>query len=221
MALRDHGWRRVAPSLRPPSTSRVLRALIPALVVLCAPALLPLAARAQLPAFDRVLALQPPRPIGDAELVDQDAKTFHLSALRGKVAFVVFGFTNCPDICPLSMERLGELHNAGGVSNKDVAYVMISVDGERDTPEAMKAFVTKYSPDFIGLTAEPSRVEPIAGEFQARFFKGNHDHGGGYSVAHSSQIFVLDTAGRLRAEVYGASLDAMAGLTRALLAEGK
>jgi protein SCO1/2 len=183
-------------------------------------ALLPTATRAQLPTFDRVLPVQSTRPIDDAELIDHDGRPFRLSALRGRVVFVLFGFTHCPDVCPVTMERLRELHDSGGVANGDIAYVMISVDGERDTPAAMKAFVAKYSQDFIGLTAEPSRVAAIASQFSARFFKGGHNgHDSGYDVAHSAQLFVLDPAGRLRAEVYGASLEAMAGLTQALLTE--
>jgi protein SCO1/2 len=181
----------------------------------------PVAVEAQLPRYERVLTLERARPVQDAEFTDQDGKLFRLSALNGRVAFVVFGFTNCPDVCPLSMERLRELHDSGAVANANVAYVMISVDGERDTPAAMKAFLAKYSTDFVGLTADPGRVAPVAHQFSAKFFKGASDRHGAYDVAHSAQIFVLDPTGRVRAEVFGASIEAMAGLTRALLAEAK
>jgi protein SCO1/2 len=175
---------------------------------------------ADVPSYERVRVLETPKPIGDATLTDQDGATFRLSDLQGRVAFVLFGFTNCPDACPLSMERLRELQHSGQVGDDDVAYVMISVDGERDTPGAMKAFVAKYSSEFIGLTAEPKRVEPIAQRFSAMFFKGSrHAHDAGYEVAHSPQIFVLDPKGRVRAEVFGASLEAMAGVANALLRE--
>jgi len=178
----------------------------------------PLKAGAPLPGYDRVRALETPKQISDVVLTDQSGAPFKLSDLQGRVAFVLFGFTNCPDVCPLSMERLRELHDSDLLRDKRVAYVMISVDGERDTPNAMKAFLAKYSSDFIGLTAEPARVNPIAEQFSATFFKGSpHGHDGGYNVMHSPQIFVLDSAGRLRAELYGASLEAMAGVTRVLL----
>jgi protein SCO1/2 len=184
--------------------------------------LLPSQARAELPSFERVLPLATPRSVDDAELTDQNGHAFRLSALRGKVAFVLFGYTNCPDVCPVAMERLRELHDSRALAGEKVAYVMISVDGERDTPAAMKAFIAKYSGDFIGLTAEPNRVKPIATQFSASFYKGGHKgHGDGYDVTHSPQVFVLDPAGRVRAEVYGASNEAMAGVTRALLAESQ
>ena len=179
-------------------------------------------AYAELPAYDRVRVLETPKPIGDAVLTDQNGERFLLSGLKGHVAFVLFGYTNCPDVCPLSMERLRELHDSDLLAREKnrVAYVLISVDGERDTPAVMKSFLAKYSTDFVGLTAEPASVAPIADRFSATFFKGGqHGHDGRYSVMHSPQIFVLDPAGRLRAEVYGASLEAMAGVTTALLKE--
>jgi protein SCO1 len=178
----------------------------------------PAPATADVPSYERVRVLETPKPIGDATLTDQNGASFKLADLKGRVAFVLFGFTNCPDACPLSMERLRELQHSGQLAEKDVAYVMISVDGERDTPAAMKAFLAKYSSEFIGLTADPSRVSPIAAQFSAMFFKGTRNpHDGHYDVAHSPQIFVLDPAGRVRAEVYGASLEAMAGVATALL----
>jgi protein SCO1/2 len=181
---------------------------------------LPRPASAAVPAYERVRVLETPKPIGPATLTDQNGAPFELAKLQGKVAFVLFGFTNCPDACPLSMERLRELNHSGLVAADDVSYVMISVDGERDTPAAMKAFLAKYSSDFIGLTADPNRVQPIAQQFSAAFFKGSrHAHDGGYEVAHSPQIFVLDQKGRVRAEVYGASLEAMAGVAHALTDE--
>ena len=177
-------------------------------------------ANGAVPAYERVRVLETPKPIGTATLTDQNGASFELANLQGKVAFVLFGFTNCPDACPLSMQRLRELNHSGLVAADDVEYVMISVDGERDTPAAMKAFLAKYSSDFVGLTADPNRVTPIAQQFSAVFFKGSrHEHDGGYEVAHSPQIFVLDPKGRLRAEVYGASLEAMAGVAKALLEE--
>jgi cytochrome oxidase Cu insertion factor (SCO1/SenC/PrrC family) len=200
------------------STSAKDTVSIVAAVAMLAATSLP--AGAQLPSYERVRALETPKQIGDAVFTDQNGAPFKLSDLRGKVAFVLFGFTNCPDVCPVSMERLRELHDSGLLGGEDVAYVMISVDGDRDTPAAMKAFLAKYSSDFIGLTAEPARVRPIAEQFSATFFQGSrHGHNGGYNVTHSPQIFVLDAAGRVRAEFYSASLEAMAGVTRALLDE--
>jgi protein SCO1/2 len=177
-------------------------------------------ARADLPSYDRVRVLPAPRTIEEAELLDQEGRPFRLSSLRGRVALVFFGFTSCPDVCPLVMERMQQIRDAGVLEGGRVMVVMISVDGERDTPDVMKTFLARYSPEFVGLTAPPAKVEPIARGFSAVFYKGHAEHGGNYAVAHSPQVFVLDPFGRLRAELYGASNAAVAGITRALLDEG-
>ena len=184
-----------------------------------AAALLTTTGQADVPRLDRVRVVETPRAIADAALINEEAQPIRLQELRGKVAFVLFGFTNCADVCPLAMERLAQLHDSGSLSSADVSYVMISVDGERDTPAAMKAFLSRYPEEFVGLTATPNRVTPIAEQFSAAFFKGAHSAHGEYDVAHSPQIFVLDAAGNLRAELFGASIESMTAVALALLGE--
>ena len=174
---------------------------------------------AELPSFDRVRILQSAPEIGDVSLIDQDDRPFSLSQLKGRVTLVFFGFTNCPDVCPMALQKLRELEKQGGDDLADVAYVLISVDGERDTPSVMKAYLTGFSSRFIGLTEHPDTVKPIAADFKAAFFKGNPTKDGGYSISHSPQVFVIDQQGRLRAEFYNASIEAMMGVTLALLDE--
>ena len=176
-------------------------------------------AHAEVPKLDRVRVVETPRPIADAAFTDEEGRTAHLNDLRGKVVFVLFGFTNCADVCPLTLERLGQFRDGSGLNAADVAYVMISVDGERDTPAVMKEFLARYPAEFIGLTAPPNQVTPVAQQFSAAFFKGAHDAHGHYDVAHSPQIFVLDAAGDLRAELFGASIESMTAVALALLAE--
>ena len=176
---------------------------------------------AGLPSYERVRILESARSIQDVELTNQEDHPFGIKQLHGRVALILFGFTNCPDVCPIAMESLRQLRESGNIDPDRVAFVMISVDGERDTPAAMKAYVEKFSPDFIGLTGDPKKVKALASMFSAAFFKGHNDATGHYSVAHSPQIFVMDASGRLRAEFYNASIEAMTGVTRALLAEAQ
>ena len=178
------------------------------------------AAAATLPAYDRVRPLPAARPIEDAELTDQDGRPFRLSQLRGQVVLVFFGFTNCADVCPVAMQRFRQLEDSSGSELDDVAYVLISVDGERDTPDVLKAYLSKFSPRFIGLTGEPASVKAMAREFSAAFFKGSAlGESGNYAVSHSQQVFAVDRVGRLRAEFYNASIEAMHGVVLALLNE--
>lgn len=176
---------------------------------------------ASLPAPDRVMVLPEPREIADVELTNQDNETTRLSDLSGKVVLVFFGFTNCPDVCPAAMGTFRGLERSGLIENDDTAFVLVSVDGERDTPAAMKEYLGQFSDDFIGLTAPSSKVQSFAKQFRAAFFKGNeagHDNHG-YSVAHSNQIFLVDPAGRLRAELHNPSVEAMATIVNAVQAE--
>ena len=187
------------------------------------PLLLLLAAQAlagEIPRYDRVRTLESPVVIEDgAELTDDHGKAFKLSALRGRVAFIFFGFTHCSDVCPTTLEQFRQLRASDGIDAERTAFVMVSVDGERDTPPVMKEFLAQFSNDFIGLTAPPAEVKKLAGQFSAAFFKRRTATEGEYTVSHSTQVFVLDPAGQLRAELYAASIDAMGGIAAALLSE--
>ena len=177
---------------------------------------------ATLPTYDRVLQLPEGRPIKNVELTNHEGRAFGLGDLQGRVAFVFFGFTNCPDVCPIAMQKFRQVEEAGGTELKSVAYVLISVDGERDTPDVMKAYLSQISLRFIGLTGDPSSVKPLARSFSAAFFKANPlQEGGSYLVSHSQQIFIVDAAGLLRAEFHNASIEAMQGIALALLNEAK
>lgn len=196
-------------------TVMTLTTLLSAIVWL---AFAPTSSAADLPSYDRVRVLETAREVSDAELTNQDGDAFQLSELRGRVAFVFFGFTNCPDVCPLTMQKFRLLNESGQIDPKKVAFVLVSVDGERDTPDVIKAFLGKFSPDIIGLTGDPGLVKPIAKEFSASFYKGNPTGSDGhYSMMHSPQAFVLDPAGQLRAELYSPTVEAMAGIANALL----
>lgn len=173
-----------------------------------------------LPAAERVRVLTSPRDLGDFELTSQDGGVFRFSALAGRPVLVVFGFTSCPDICPTILGNLKMLESAHGEALADTAIVFISVDGERDTPERLASFLAYYSSDFIGLTGSSDEVQQVASRFRAVFYPERPDPATGhYNVAHSVQVFAVDRQGRLRAEYHNATLEAMAEVTGALVAE--
>jgi protein SCO1/2 len=97
--------------------------------------------------------------------------------------------------------------------------VIISVDGERDNPAAMKTWLQPISPSFIGLTGAPATVHNIAEQFSAAFYKVPGANKGEYSMQHNSQIFLLDRKGRLRATFFNAPLTSMATVTHSIAAE--
>lgn len=172
-----------------------------------------------LPALERVYVNPAPAPIADFVLVDHTGNPKNFSSLRGEPALVFFGLAHCPNICPTTLARLKSLHQARNGELKAARIVLISVDGERDTPAALKDYLAPLSPDFIGLTGDPKTTAKIAAQFSAVFFREPPGKDGNYNVMHSTQVFVVDKAGRLRASFVDASLEDMATITSLLLAE--
>src|SRR5262245_31897890 len=165
-------------------------------------------ASAPLPTYDRVLQRTPPRPIEDFTLTDQDGRAFHFSSLRGQPVLVFFGFAHCPDVCPAALAKL-QMLKASHRELANLAVVMVSVDADRDTPAALKAYLANFKSGFTGLTGDPATIREIAQRFSAPYFKGQARPSGDYLVQHTSQVYVVDKNGNLRAEFYDASLDAM------------
>ncbi|HEX5163352.1 MAG TPA: SCO family protein [Steroidobacteraceae bacterium] len=174
-------------------------------------------APAPLPALERVMVIEP-RAVGDLAMKDQDGKPRRLADLAGAPALVFFGFTHCPDVCPTTLQKLAMIKSAKAKEMAGVRVVLVSVDGERDTPEVLDKFLERFDKDFVGLTAPSADVRELALKFSAPFFK-DPPKTGGYSIQHSSRVYALDKQGRLRAELYDAPADATAALARALLAE--
>lgn len=163
-----------------------------------------------LPKFASVMAVTP-RPITDFTLTDQDGKARKFSIFRGQPTLVFFGFTNCPDVCPATMHQLQLVTAMRRPDMRGIKVLMISVDGERDTPLRLKEFLATISMPYLkiisGMTGSRAQVREIAKQFGAVSFKreprsGEHS----YSLDHSSQVYLVDGDGVLRAEFYAAAL---------------
>jgi protein SCO1/2 len=163
---------------------------------------------------DRVVLTETPTPLADFELTDQDGKALRLGDLRGQPVLIFFGFAHCPDVCPSTLRLLKSAHASKDRAMRRARIVMISVDGERDSPDAMKAYLAPLSKDFIGLTGDPKKVQEIARGFQAIFFKGPPVNAAGdYNVQHTSQIYLVDAQGRLRATFFEPPVNTLVEVT--------
>jgi len=175
-----------------------------------------------LPKFDRVMIIDTPRVVADLAMTDQDGKATRVSDLAGAPTLVFFGFTHCPDVCPTTLQKLALIKSSRAKELEGLRVAFISVDGERDTAAAMKEYLKRFPAEFVGLTAPSEQVRNLALGFSAPFFKDPPKDGPNkdeYAVQHSSRLFALDKQGRLRAEIYDASPEAIAGVAVALLAE--
>src|SRR5262245_11706306 len=195
------------------------RACAALLAALAAAAASQAAGPAAIPALAGVYVNPAPAAVADFTLTDQAGKARAFSSLRGAPVLVFFGFTHCANVCPATMARLKALHAAEGGRLKAARVVMISVDGDRDTPAAMKSYLAPLSRDFIGLTGDPKVTAKIAASFAAVFFKEPAGKDGSYNVMHSTQVFAVDKAGRIRASFADATIADMATVTKLLLEE--
>jgi protein SCO1/2 len=141
--------------------------------------------------------LDPPHAISDFTLTSDSGEPFTLSDLLGKAVVLFFGFTHCTDVCPTTMADFTQVKVALGGDAARVAFVFISVDGARDTPDVVADWVHGFDPAFIGLTGDEETVRPVADDFGV-FFQRVDNGTDNYEVEHTATSFVVDPDGRLR-----------------------
>lgn len=143
------------------------------------------------------LTFAEPIPVPDFRLTNQDLQPVQLHDFRGKVVLLYFGFTHCPDACPMTMARWQAVARALGQDGDQIRFVLVTVDPERDTPARLKEYLGSFNPAFIGLTGSREQLEEVALSFQAFFRKAAGVAPGDYRVSHTALVHVLDPDGRL------------------------
>jgi protein SCO1/2 len=134
----------------------------------------------------------PPAPAPNISLTDDRGALFRLSDLRGQWVLLAYGYTHCPDICPLTLSNLKAAKQLLGVESSKIRVVFASVDPERDTVPVMHAYVGHFGPDFVGLTGSPAEVAAAARPYAVRYEKVQTTSAGGYAMAHSAYIYLID-----------------------------
>jgi protein SCO1 len=142
-----------------------------------------------------ITEVDPVEPIEDFTLTSTESKPVKFSDYRGKWVLLYFGFTYCPDFCPTTLLDFKQIKSELGEDANKVAFMMISVDGERDTPEALSSYLQRYDPEFIGLTGTSEEVRPAAAEFGAHFEKRENPGSEYYTVDHTVSIFLINPEG--------------------------
>lgn len=141
--------------------------------------------------------IDPPVEAPQFELTDVDGNNFKLSDLDGQVVIMFFGYTSCPDVCPVTLSDFLQIRKQLGREEERVSFVFVTVDPERDNAERLKKYLTNFDPEIIGLTGEREELEPVwssYGVYQERADAGNDEF---YLVDHSSRIYVIDPDGNL------------------------
>jgi protein SCO1 len=145
--------------------------------------------------------LPEPRALGEFELVDETGGRFVPRDFAGRWSFLYFGYTYCPDVCPLTLVELTEVKKklAASTPGAITSFYFISVDPDRDTPERLHEYVTYFDPEFRGLTGDPAQIAALAHAVGAVYFVQPGQNEKSYLVSHSSNIALLDPTGGLRA----------------------
>jgi protein SCO1/2 len=157
-----------------------------------------IACQSSAPSFKGTV-LDPPQAVTDFTLTDQHGKTFRLSDQRGQVVLLFFGYTFCPDVCPMTLGTWKRVYEALGDAAERVRFVFVTVDPERDTPERLREHLENFNPDFIGLTGTPDELEPVYQQFGVYYEKDTTTKSAaGYLVSHTASAFVVDPDGQWR-----------------------
>jgi protein SCO1/2 len=153
---------------------------------------------------------EPPRDAPDFTLDGSDGKALALSAYRGKVVLLGFGFTHCGYVCPTTLATLAKTRRKLGPGAKDLQVVYVTVDPERDSPERLRTYLASFDPSFIGGTGKPGELGKVRQAYGIVARKVGTDPAS-YAIEHSSFVYLIDRAGSLRAmSPYGSSADDIA-----------
>ncbi|HEY3290274.1 MAG TPA: SCO family protein [Anaerolineae bacterium] len=145
------------------------------------------------------VVIDPPKPMPDFTLTNNKGVPTRLSDLQGKYVLMFFGYTHCPDICPLSLGDFKAIKKSLGEDASKVTFVFISVDGSRDTPEVLNNYVNAFDTEFVGLTGDDTEVAKIGINYGVHFEKQKATgSAAAYLVAHTTYSYLLDAQGQWR-----------------------
>jgi protein SCO1 len=132
---------------------------------------------------------------GPFSLTDQDGRTATDRDFRGRPFLVFFGFTHCPDVCPTTLFEVSEIMRLLGPDAERLGAAFITVDPERDTPAALKDYMSSFDPRLKGLTGDADAIAAVAKAYRVYFKKVPLDSGG-YTMDHTAIVYLMDKEGR-------------------------
>lgn len=153
-----------------------------------------------------------PSPAFPFEGTNYTGDPFRMSEQQGKVVVIFFGYTFCPDVCPLALADLKTITSKLGEKAKDLAVVFVTVDPERDTLERLTAYVQAFDPAFYGVRLEGQMYEATKAAYGVFVEKRPVENGdpNNYFVDHSAGVYIIDKTGNLvEAFRFDAGVDAI------------
>ena len=139
---------------------------------------------------------EPARLAPDFTLPGSNGAPLKLSAYRGKVVLLGFGFSNCTAVCPVTLATLQAAHKKLGAQARDLQVIYITVDPKRDTAAQLKRYLDGFNPSFLGATGSEAQLAAVRREYGIAAKQAPGPDG---AYSHSSFIYLIDRQGRLRA----------------------
>jgi protein SCO1/2 len=142
------------------------------------------------------VAPNPIAPAPDFALTDETGQPFKLSDLRGKWILLAYGYTHCPDVCPLTLSHLRDVKKAIDPNGDKVQVVFVTIDPERDTPDIMHKYVghfdKQFPQKFKGLSGTPEEIAAAAQPYHVKYEKKETGSADGYSMGHTAEVYLID-----------------------------
>ena len=153
------------------------------------------------PAISGILFPEP-KEIENFTLSDQAGQPFHRDRFLGQWTFLYFGYTYCPDVCPLTLFELAKVQQqlAQKKLDQDTAYLLISMDPQRDTPQRLGEYTHYFNPKFLGATGTPEELTKLAQQFGVIYMRSpDQKDKANYTIDHSSTVILIDPNAHLHA----------------------
>ena len=143
------------------------------------------------------------RTIQEFELLDVNAQTITQDVFNDKWSLVFFGFTHCPDVCPITLQVMKDVvASIEEQGQEPPQIVFVSIDPARDTADIMKQYISYFSDDFVGITGDVNKVHELSSSLGiVASFTANKTDPENYGVDHTASLLLVDPQRRVRAKV--------------------
>ena len=135
--------------------------------------------------------IDPPRQLAEFRLIDDSNEVFLPEQFKGKWNILFFGFTYCPDICPLTMKQMSDVKESLGEYSDNLRVLLVSVDPDRDKPENLRQYLDNFDKNFKGLTGEIDQIYKFSTQVNAPFFPVVNSPEQNYTVDHSGSLVLI------------------------------